>query len=95
MTGSLPTAVDSSAVVTISVLDGNFNPMADGTTVAISSSGGKVDPSDINFAPLASVFNLVYTTGTQVGVIETLKIIVTSESGSNITAIFSTGVLTP
>ena len=86
--GTLPTAIDSSSVVEISVLDHNLNPLADGTTVEITSSKGTVDPSSITFAPLASSFLLVYTTGDTAGITETLKIVVTSPSGSKQTTIF-------
>ncbi len=93
---SLPTTVDTSSVVFISILDTNSNPMADGTTVAIESSEGSVDPSEITLSPLGSSFNLVYTTGDTPGLIETLKITVTApESNTESVILFFTGTLTP
>jgi len=93
MTGALPTTIDSSSTVTISVVDTqNGNPMADGTTVEISSNEGAVDPSTWTFAPRKTEFDVVYTTGGTAGISETLKIIVTSPSGDTTTKLFVTNL---
>jgi len=70
----------------------NSNPMADGTTVEITSSQGTVDPTEWTFAPRGSSFNVVYTTGSDTGISETLKIIVTSPSGATTTELFVTDI---
>ena len=80
--GALPTTVDTSAEITISVVDVNGNPMADGTTVTLESSDGSVDPTDWTFAPRSTTIDALYTTGSTTGIAESFKVIVTSPSGA-------------
>ncbi len=93
--GALPTAVDSSSIVTVTIVDQqNGNPMADGTTVTLESSDGNVDPTDWAFAPGGSTINVLYTTGSTDGIAESFKIIVTSPSGATTQQLFFTSTLT-
>ena len=93
--GALPTAVDSSSFVTIKVVDVKGNAMPDGTTVKITSSKGTVDPATWAFAPRTTEFNVAYTTGADAGVIETLKIEVTTPLEATTVKLFPTDPLTP
>ena len=93
LSGSLPATINTTATVTVTVLDINGNPMADGTTVSISSSDGTVSPTTWSFAPLQSQFILQYTTGATAGIKETLTIEVTSPSGAITSTLFSTPTL--
>lgn len=82
--GTLPTTVDTTATLTISITDINYSSMADGTTVAITSTGGSVDPASINLAAGQTLINITYTTGSTSGN-ETLTIEVTSAPSGFVT----------
>lgn len=60
-TGDLPTVADSTTTMLISVKDIYDNIMADGTTVALSASGGTVEPTSVALAAGQTVFSVIYT----------------------------------
>ena len=93
ISGTLPTDIDTSAILLIEVLDNNGKPMADGTTVSIKAAGGTADPTSYSFAPLGSQFILQYTTGDTAGTSETLTIDVESPSGAVRSNLFFIGPL--
>lgn len=93
LSGPLPSAIDTSTVLAVTVLDTNGKPMADGTEVAISSSDGTASPASVTFAPLQSEFILQYKTGSTTGISETLTIEVTSPSGAATSTLFFTPTL--
>lgn len=89
--GSLPTSIDTTSSVTIEVVDENGNPMADGTTVKISSTQGETDPATWDFAANGTTFRVFYTSGSDPG-LETLKIEVTTPLGLTTVTYFETTV---
>ena len=82
LSGSLPTLTNTTSFYTVTVVDLNGNPLADGTSVTLSSDDGTVTPSSFNLAPLATDFTIQYKSGNTTGKIETLTIDVTSPSGA-------------
>jgi hypothetical protein len=93
LSSPLPGAIDTTTILTVTVLDTNGKPMADGTVVNLESSDGTVSPDSIDFAPLQTTFILQYKTGSTAGISETLSIKVKSPSGATTDTLFFTPVL--
>jgi len=80
LTGTFPTTDDTTAIFTFSITDVNGKVMADGTTVAISTTGGSVTTTSIDLAPGQTNISIQYTTATPVGN-DSITIEVTSPKG--------------
>ncbi|MBE9568547.1 MAG: hypothetical protein IMF14_07605 [Proteobacteria bacterium] len=92
--GSLPTTIDTTTNLTIKVTDIYGYNMADGTTVEVLSSDGKVEPAAINLAGNQTLFNLTYTTGSTASTTEVLTIKVKS-APSGLESIFTVSTTIP
>ena len=80
LTGGFPATDDTSATFTFSITDINGKIMADGTSVAIETTGGSVANSSIDLAAGQTIISVRYTTGSPAGG-DTITVDVTPPSG--------------
>ena len=83
-TGALPVAPETTASIIVDITDQYGNPMADGSSVSLISSGGKVEPTSVDLAAGQKLFSIIYTSSATPGS-DSLTIEVTSEPSGTVT----------